>query len=152
MIFLEKAADLTADIPAELVEKAAVEALKHQSAPVDSDLTIVLTDDAQLHELNRQWMGVDAPTDVLSFPADETDPESGNHYVGDILISVLRAAEQAKAAGHAVEAEVQLLVVHGVLHLLGHDHAEAGEKARMWQAQGEILSALGLGQIQVRDQ
>ena len=152
MIFLEKADGLTPEISADMVEKAAREALKHQSAPEDSDLTIVLTDDAQLHELNRQWMGVDAPTDVLSFPADETDPESGNRYLGDILISVQRAAEQAKTAGHAVEAEVQLLVIHGVLHLLGHDHAEADEKTKMWQAQGEILSALGLGQIQVRDQ
>ena len=152
MIFLEKADDLTPDISADLVEKTALEALKHQFVPADADLTIVLSDDAQLHELNRQWMGVDAPTDVLSFPSDETDPESGNRYLGDILISVQRAAEQAKAVGHAVEAEVQLLVVHGVLHLLGHDHAEAGEKAKMWQAQGEILSALGLGQIQVRDQ
>ena len=152
MIFLEKADGLIPNISADLLEGTALTALKHQSAPADADLTIVLSDDAQLHELNHQWMGVDAPTDVLSFPSDETDPESGNRYLGDILISVQRAAEQAKAAGHAVEAEVQLLVVHGVLHLMGHDHAETGEKARMWQAQGEILSALGLGYIQVRDQ
>ena len=152
MIFLEKMEGLTPDLSADLMEKTAREALKHQSSPAEADLTIVLSDDAQLRELNLQWMGVDAPTDVLSFPSDETNPESGNRYLGDILISVQRAAEQAKAAGHAVEAEVQLLVVHGVLHLLGHDHAEASEKAKMWQAQGEILSALGLGQIQVRDQ
>jgi probable rRNA maturation factor len=152
MIFLEKMEGLTPDISTEMVEKAAREALEHQSAPAAADLTIVFGDDPQLHELNLQWMGVDAPTDVLSFPSDETDPESGNRYLGDILISVQRAAEQAKAAGHAVEAEVQLLVIHGVLHLLGHDHAEAGEKAKMWQAQGEILSALGLSQIQVREQ
>ena len=152
MIFLEKSDGLILDISADLMEKTALETLKHQFAHADSDLTIVLSDDAQLHELNLQWMGVDAPTDVLSFPSDETDPESGNRYLGDILISVQRAVEQAKAAGHAAEAEVQLLVVHGVLHLLGHDHAEAGEKTRMWQAQGEILSTLGLGHIQVRDQ
>jgi probable rRNA maturation factor len=152
MIFLEKMDGLTPDISSDLLKATAAEALKHQFAPADFDLTIVLTDDAQLQELNLQWMGVDAPTDVLSFPSDETDPESGNRYLGDILISVQRAVEQAKAAGHAVEAEVQLLIIHGILHLLGHDHAEAGEKAKMWQAQGEILSALGLGQIQVRDQ
>jgi probable rRNA maturation factor len=152
MIFLEKMDGLTPDISADLVESTALEALKHQSAPAEADLTIVLSNNAQLQNLNREWMGVDAPTDVLSFPSDEIDPESGNRYLGDILVSVQRAAEQAKAAGHAVEAEVQLLVIHGVLHLLGYDHAEAGEKARMWQAQGEILSALGLGQIQVRDQ
>jgi probable rRNA maturation factor len=152
MIFLEKKDDIIPDISAELVEHAAHEALKHQSAPADADLTIVLTDNAQLQDLNREWMGVDAPTDVLSFPSDEIDPESGNRYLGDILVSVQRAAEQAKAAGHAVEAEVQLLVVHGVLHLLGHDHAADEEKAKMWQAQGEILTVLGLGHIQVREQ
>lgn len=152
MIFLEKMDNLAPDIPAELVEKTAAVALKHQSALAESDLTIVLSDDAQLHELNLQWMNVDAPTDVLSFPSDEIDPESGNRYLGDILISVQRAAGQAKAAGHAVEAEVQLLVIHGVLHLLGHDHAEADEKSKMWQAQAEILGQLGLGALQVHEE
>ncbi|MCX6065705.1 MAG: rRNA maturation RNase YbeY [Chloroflexi bacterium] len=151
MIFLEKIENLTPDIDADLAENAASLALKHQSA-AGVDLTIVLSDDAQLHELNRQWMNVDAPTDVLSFPSDEIDPETGSRYQGDILISVERAAEQAKAAGHTVEAEVQLLVIHGVLHLMGHDHATADEKAKMWQAQAEILGQLGLADIQVREQ
>jgi len=152
MIFLEKIDNLTPDISIELAEKAANAALTHQSAPANADLTIVLTDDDQLHELNLQWMGVDAPTDVLSFPSDEIDPESGNRYLGDILISVPRAAEQAAAAGHAVEAEVQLLTVHGILHLLGHDHAGIDDKTKMWAAQTEILTSLGLAHIQVRDQ
>jgi probable rRNA maturation factor len=65
---------------------------------------------------------------------------------------VPRAEAQAEAAGHPLESEVQLLVVHGVLHLLGHDHAEPDEKARMWKAQAEILEGLGLGQIQIRDE
>src|ERR687892_74662 len=72
-------------------------------------------------------------------------------YIGDILISIPRAQAQANAAGHPLESEVQLLVVHGVLHLLGHDHAEAEEKARMWKAQAEILERLGLGSIQIRE-
>jgi probable rRNA maturation factor len=118
---------------------------------VDADMTIVLTDDAQLHELNREFLGVDAPTDVLSFPASESDPETGTPYLGDILISIPRAAEQAQAAGHRVEAEVQLLVVHGTLHLMGYDHAEAEEKARMWSAQAEVLSRLGLSYIKIQD-
>jgi len=151
MIFIEKIDDLSPDLPGELVEAAAQDALKHQSAPENVDLTIVLTDDNQLHDLNLQWMNVDAPTDVLSFPSDEIDPESGNRYLGDILVSVQRAAEQAKASGHAVEAEVQLLVVHGVLHLLGHDHAGVDEKARMWKAQAEILTGLGLGNLEIRE-
>ena len=151
MIFLEKPDDLSPDIPADLVENAAALALIHQSAPEEADLTIVLSDDHQLRELNLQWMGVDAPTDVLSFPSDEIDPETGSRYLGDILISVQRAVEQAKAAGHAPVSEIELLVVHGVLHLMGHDHAEPEEKARMWKAQAEILAQLGLGSLEIRE-
>lgn len=151
MIFLEKTAGLSPDIATGLVENAAAAALKHQSAPADADLTIVLSGDEQLRELNLQWMDVDAPTDVLSFPSDEIDPETGNRYLGDILISVQRAAEQARAAGHPVEAETQLLVVHGVLHLMGHDHAEAVEKDRMWKAQAEIMAQLGLDSLAIHE-
>jgi len=133
----------------ELLERAALAVLAHQSA--DGDLTIVLTDDAQLHELNREYLGIDAPTDVLSFPASETDPETARRYLGDILISVPRATAQAGAAGHALEAEVQLLVVHGILHLLGYDHADVEEKARMWKAQVEVLERLGLGSIKIKE-
>ncbi len=138
--------------PQDLLERAARTALEHESESLDSDLSIILTDDARLHELNLNYLGVDAPTDVLSFPASETDPETGAHYIGDILISIPRAQTQADAAGHPLESEVQLLVVHGVLHLIGHDHAEAEEKARMWKAQAEILERLGLGQIQIREE
>lgn len=122
-----------------------------QSTLADADLTIVLADDAQLHELNREYLGVDAPTDVLSFPASEADPETGVAYLGDILISIPRAAAQAQAAGHRVEDEVQLLAVHGTLHLLGHDHAQAEEKARMWSAQAEVLKRLGLSELKIQD-
>ena len=136
----------------ELVERAAKAALEHQSQSLDADLTIVLTDDAQLKELNRDHLGIDAPTDVLSFPASETDPETGTRYLGDILISMPYAARSAEKAGHGLEAEVQLLVVHGVLHLFGHEHAEAQDKARMWKAQAEILESLGLGGINIREE
>jgi probable rRNA maturation factor len=141
---LQRAARITLEISTPLTPDL-------ESALVDADMTIVLTDDAQLHELNREFLGVDAPTDVLSFPASESDPETGTPYLGDILISIPRATEQALAAGHSVEAEVQLLVVHGTLHLLGHDHAEAEEKARMWAAQAEVLSRLGLSYIKIQD-
>jgi probable rRNA maturation factor len=136
----------------ELLEHAARSALEHQGESLDSELTIVLTDDARLKELNRDYLGINAPTDVLSFSASETDPETGTHYIGDILISIPRAEAQAKAAGHPPESEVQLLVVHGVLHLLGHDHANSEEKAHMWKAQAEILERLGLGNIQIREE
>jgi len=138
------------DVPApDLLERAAQTVLAHQS--IDGDLTIVLTDDAQLHELNRDYLGIDAPTDVLSFPASETDPETARRYLGDILISIPHAAAQAETAGHALNAEVQLLAVHGTLHLLGYDHAEAEEKTEMWKAQAEILERLGLGNIKIKE-
>lgn len=138
--------------PKDLLERAASAALEHEAESLDSELTIVLTTDARLQELNRDYLGIDAPTDVLSFPASELDPETGARYIGDILISIARAESQARAAGHPLESEVQLLVVHGVLHLLGNDHAEAREKARMWKAQAEVLERLGLGNIQIREE
>jgi len=142
--------------PKELLERAARAALTHQKQSPDVDLSIVLTDDARLRQLNRDYLGIDAATDVLSFPASEsdgseTDPETGSPYLGDILISIPRAKAQAKAAGHALELEVQLLVVHGVLHLLGHDHAKPKDKAKMWMAQAQILKSLGLGAVQIRE-
>ena len=140
------------DFPESLFEKAAHAALKHQKETLDVNLSIVLTDNRRLHKLNRDYLGVDAPTDVLSFPASETDPGTGARHIGDIIISVPYAAKGAVKAGHPVESELQLLVVHGVLHLLGHDHAEPKEKARMWKAQTEILESLGLGSIQIREE
>ncbi|HAV76365.1 MAG TPA: rRNA maturation RNase YbeY [Anaerolineae bacterium] len=136
----------------DLIERAVNAALAHESQSPDSDLTIVLTDDLQLRKLNRDYLGIDAPTDVLSFPASESDPQTGAPYIGDILISMPYAARSADKAGHGLEAEVQLLVVHGVLHLLDHDHAEADGKARMWKAQAEILESLGLGDIKIREE
>lgn len=136
-------------LPRQLIQRTARAALSQQGA--QGDLSIVLTDDEELREKNRDYLGIDAVTDVLSFPAEETDPQSGRNYLGDILIAVPRAAEQAHAAGHPLEAEVQLLVIHGVLHLLGHDHAEPEQKARMWAAQSAILKSLGLGDLQIRE-
>ncbi|MCU0488418.1 MAG: rRNA maturation RNase YbeY [Anaerolineales bacterium] len=101
-------------------EQAAQKTLENAQFQENAELTVVLTDDAQVHELNRQYREVDAPTDVLSFPAGETDPDSGNLYLGDIVISIERAEAQARAEGHSLEDELRLLVVHGVLHLLGH--------------------------------
>jgi probable rRNA maturation factor len=135
----------------ESVERAARTALEYASAPAGVELTIVLSDDEQLRQLNHEFLDVDAPTDVLAFPASHSDPESGARYLGDVLISIPRAEAQAQAAGHSLEAEVQLLVVHGILHLMGHDHADAAEKARMWAAQAQVLERLGLARIKVHE-
>jgi probable rRNA maturation factor len=101
-----------------------------------------------MRELNRIYRGVDATTDVLAFGTEEADafafatPPEASQYLGDVIVSFPQAEAQAQAAGHPVEAELQLLTVHGVLHLLGHDHALPGEKALMWAAQSEILQQL----------
>jgi probable rRNA maturation factor len=116
-----------------------------------ANITIVLTDDRQLHELNHDFLDVDSPTDVLSFPSLETDPETNELYLGDILISIPRAKQQAESAGHPLEAEVQLLVVHGTLHLLGYDHATDEEKSVMWNEQAKVLERLGLSRIKIQE-
>jgi probable rRNA maturation factor len=143
-------------VRAALLRRAARAALRHQAAGPGVELSIALTGDATLHRLNRQFLGIDAPTDVLAFPSQApasqlptTNHESRNPgrpaYLGDIAISFRRATVQARSAGHPVEAELQLLAVHGVLHLLGHDHARRRDQARMWAAQEEILRELREG-------
>lgn len=149
MIFIETKPDLESSLQRNLLAQAAQAVLEHQSA--DADLTLVLTDDARSQELNRQYLGRDYPTDVLSFPARETDPETGRLYLGDVVISYPRARSQAEAGGHSVEAELQLLVVHGVLHLLGHDHARAEEKKCMRAAQTEVLACIGVSASVIRE-
>lgn len=125
------------------VESAALRTLTDRRGPSPAELTIVITNDEQLRDLNRQFLDVDATTDVLSFPANELDPDSGQNYLGDVLISYPQALKQANQAGHNVVEELCLLTVHGVLHLLGYDHVEQGQKAEMWAVQAEILEALG---------
>ncbi len=141
MITIEEEVGQT--FPLGLLERAARAVLDLSGAP-DADLTLVLTNDDRIQALNRDFLHHDAPTDVLSFPAEEENPETGRRYLGDVVISLPRALEQSGERGHAVEAEVQLLVVHGILHLLGHDHAGEQEKAAMWKAQTEILESLGV--------
>jgi probable rRNA maturation factor len=128
----------------QMLENAVQFVLAHQGLPSESEMTVLVEDDDRVHELNLQFLGIDASTDVLSFPSDEIDPETGNRYLGDIIISYPKALTQSQQAGHAVESELQLLVVHGCLHLLGYDHAEEGEKRKMWAVQSEILEELGV--------
>lgn len=127
----------------DLLIKAARATLDQSGAP-DADLSIVLGDNKRIRELNREFLGRDAPTDVLSFPADEVDPDTNRRYLGDVILSFPYAERQAKERGHSVESELQLLIIHGVLHLLGYDHETAEEKKRMWAFQGRILESLGI--------
>lgn len=124
------------------LENAASTVLNYAEQIEEVDLSIIIETDDTLHELNQQYRGIDAPTDVLSFSSDEIDPESGVHYIGDIIISYPRAEAQAQTGGHPLLNELTLLTVHGVLHLLGYDHEEPEDKLVMWKAQEEILKLL----------
>lgn len=108
-----------------------------------SGVTVVLTDDQEIHALNRTYRQVDLPTDVLAFgEADDgfARPPGLAPYLGDIIISFPTAIRQAEEQGHSVEEELALLIVHGCLHLLGYDHADEDEQRLMWARQDEILS------------
>ena len=119
--------------------------LRSEQSP--GQLTVVITDNVGIQELNRDFLGLDEPTDVLSFSAQEDGGPfvaalEAKTYLGDVIISYPRAAEQAAERGHPVEHELDLLVVHGILHLLGYDHADEGEKTVMWARQDDILRSL----------
>lgn len=139
----------TVDLPEETLAAVhtAVAATLQQQNHTQASLSCLLTDDAYLQELNRSFRAEDKPTDVLSFPAGETMPGADAAYLGDIAISVPTAQRQAAQAGHSLAAELQLLAVHGVLHLLGYDHATPPEKAAMWAAQTAVLKDLEIAHV-----
>jgi probable rRNA maturation factor len=145
--------DITIDVQAELplpaaavrdmLAGAATAALAYHDEGAPAALTILLGGSEQIRRLNREFMGEDKATDVLSFPAGDAMPGMDD-YLGDIAIAVPVAADQAAAAGHELLHELALLAVHGVLHLLGYDHATPAEQQHMWQVQDAILAMLEL--------
>ncbi len=102
-------------------------------------LTIYVTDDAEIHKMNRAFHGTDAATDVLAFPFEMERRLIKRSYLGDIVISYDRARAQARTARWRVADELDLLAVHGILHLLGYDDRTPRKRARMWKRQEEIL-------------
>jgi len=112
----------------------------------EADVAIIAVDEPAMEQLHIQWMDEPGPTDVLSFPMDELRPpkpgdEPVSGILGDIVLCPTVAAKQAEAAGHSTEAELQLLTIHGLLHLLGYDHAEPEEEKEMFGLQNSILEA-----------
>ena len=105
----------------------------------DVDLSLRLTTDDEIHQLNLAFRGMDQATDVLSFNQDLIDPESGRLYLGDIVISLEKAAKQALEHDHSLDEECAFLAIHGTLHLLGYDHAEKAAQERMWKIQDELF-------------
>lgn len=133
-------------VDAESLQQAAAVVLRQEQAAPDASLTIVITDDAAVATLNRQYRGVDAPTDVLSFPADEppVEEEGEPPYLGDLVVAYPYSAAQAEREGYDLTQSLLLLVAHGTLHLLGYDHDSAANRAEMWAAQDKALTALGV--------
>ena len=133
-----------------LIKKAITGALKYEEIEDAAEVSVTLVDNARIHELNLEHRDVDRPTDVLSFPMFEDegldeDEALGELILGDIVLSLERAKEQAEEYGHSFERECAFLCVHSVLHLLGYDHEISEEEEKeMFARQEAILQELGI--------
>ena len=135
-----------------LVRRSVNAALKYEDFQRPCEVSVTFTDNEGIRAINAEYRGIDVPTDVLSFPLTDyegvdfpvaDEPESS---LGDIVISLERASEQADEFGHSFEREVAFLTVHSMLHLLGYDHVNSDEEdAEMRRRQREILESMGLG-------
>ncbi len=142
----------------EIAELVMNEVLDMEECPYESEISLILTTDEEIHRTNKEFRDIDRPTDVLSFPMvdfeapadydilEEDDsyfhPESGELLLGDIMISIPRAVEQAKSYGHSIKREYAFLIAHSMLHLLGYDHINDEERLVMEQKQEQALAAL----------
>lgn len=133
-----------------LVRRCCNAVLQLEEFPHPAEISVVFIDNQQIHELNRDYRGKDAPTDVLSFPLSEGDQYEINHdtgavLLGDVAISMEKAVEQADKYGHSLEREIGFLTAHSVLHLLGYDHENGGlERVRMREKEEQVMTQLGL--------
>lgn len=141
----------------ELIQSCITTALDAERVKLPCEINVLITNNDGIHRINLEQRQVDAPTDVLSFPMfdltagqppeDETllDPATGRLPLGDMVISLERAAAQAEEYGHSIQRELGYLTVHSVLHLLGYDHMDEGEqKKRMRQREEEIMNQMGI--------
>ncbi len=133
-----------------LVRKCCNAALATENFVGDAEISVSFVDNAQIHSLNAEYRNKDVPTDVLSFPLGvegnyDINPETGAKMLGDIVISMEKALEQAERYGHSLRREIGYLTVHSMLHLLGYDHEPGGlELVRMREKEEAVLSKLGL--------
>ena len=162
MVSIERECERTYSFDADATIKSVIEeALNYVGCPYECAVNVLLTDDTNIREMNREHRGIDKATDVLSFPmldyetpADFSfveeepdiyaDPENGDLVLGDIVISLDRAEAQAKEYNHSVRRELAFLVAHSMLHLCGYDHIDDAERLVMEQKQEEILGRLGI--------
>ena len=130
-------------IDLELYKQCAVEVLEIEKAD-PGILSLVFTDQEHIHSLNLEYAGVDEPTDVLSFANGDIDPSTDRISFGDVIIAVPVAEANASSHNRELEEELALLIIHGVLHLLGFDHASPEDERVMWDRQSAILADLGI--------
>ena len=133
-----------------LIRRCCNAVLQAEKFGSDAEVSVSFVDNERIHELNAQYRNVDRETDVLSFPMGEngeydTNMDTGAKILGDIVISVPKAMEQAKAYNHSLQREIGFLTVHSMLHLLGYDHENGGiEQVHMRENEEEVLTKIGL--------
>lgn len=144
-----------------LIERVVLGCLDYEDCPYEAEISILLTDDNEIKEINKQFRDLDKPTDVLSFPAIEFElagdfsvideangslfnPESGEMILGDIVISVDQAITQAEEYGHSITREIAFLTAHSMFHLMGYDHMDDDDRKVMEAKQEEILIHLDI--------
>ena len=143
----------------DIIKKVIDKACDYENCPYDIEVNVLLTDNENIKDINKEQRNIDKATDVLSFPANEFDipgrfeeyednlwfnPESGELLLGDIVISVDKVKEQADLYGHSKLREIAFLTAHSMLHLFGYDHMEEDERVVMEEKQNEILNFLGI--------
>lgn len=142
--------ELTDEIK-ETLEKVCLKSLQYEEFNEDCEISLSIVTNDEIHDINKQFRNIDSPTDVLSFPqltfekGEEADVnENGEIVLGDIIISIDRAKEQAEEYGHSLKRELAFLSVHSMLHLMGYDHMVPEEEEDMFRRQKEILIEAGI--------
>lgn len=142
--------ELTDEIK-EMLEKVCLKSLQYEEFNEDCEISLSIVTNDEIHDINKQFRNIDSPTDVLSFPqltfeeGEEADVnENGEIVLGDIIISIDRAKEQAEEYGHSLKRELAFLSVHSMLHLMGYDHMVPEEEEDMFRRQKEILIEAGI--------
>ena len=142
--------ELTDEIK-KMLEKVCLKSLQYEEFNEDCEISLSIVTNDEIHDINKQFRNIDSPTDVLSFPqltfeeGEEADVnENGEIVLGDIIISIDRAKEQAEEYGHSLKRELAFLSVHSMLHLMGYDHMVPEEEEDMFRRQKEILIEAGI--------
>lgn len=131
-----------------LIKKCCQSVLIEENFVENVEISVILTNDDEIRALNKQYRNKDAVTDVLSFPMNDENLDTGEIVLGDIVINIQRAAEQAEQYSHSIEREIAFLTIHSMLHLLGYDHEnDSGSEEIMREKQTRLLSGLGLARI-----